>query len=251
MNVKLQGRGWELMFDYLYDPEILLTYNLGKLNSLNLSDIQLRRDIARNITFSSINVISIDRDIQLQLEQGASKKVPILAIDSLSFAVGYHPSHPLRLEPDSVVIEGPISLVNTIHTWKTTPLLLKNLKNTTLQTIALEKPPLELALNVTQVKATVEVEQITEKSMFVTLNVRNPPSDSVKYFPETVKITCTVGLSDYNKIDTSDFVVEIDLSKVSLKQGKHTVPIHMVRQPLQALTVQFTPKSAEFFIFKR
>lgn len=251
MNVQLQGRGWELMFDYLYDPKILLTYDLAKLNSLSLNNMQLRSDIAKKIAFSSINVVSIDRDIQLQLEEGAAKKVPIQSMDSLTFAEGYHLSQPLHLEPDSVLVQGPISLINTIYTWKTTPFLLKNLKNSVVQTIPLETPPPELALNVTQVNAAIEVEQITEKSMFVKLSVRNPPADSVKYFPETVKITCTIGLSNYNKIDTSDFAVEIDLSKVSLKQGKHTVPIQMTRQPWEALSVQFTPKSAEFFIFKR
>lgn len=251
LNVQLEGRGWELMFDYLYDPEILLTYDLTKFDQNTLTNNQLRSDIDRKLTFNSIRVAGFDQNIALQLETGATKKVPVIALDSLSFAGGYHAVRPLFLEPDSVLLEGPASLLKKIKTWETMPFQFKNLKNSTFRLVNLQSPPPEIMLSTNHVKASVEIEQITEKSMFVKLMVLNPPADSVKYFPETVKITCTVGLSNYNKIETSDFAVVIDLSTLSLKQGKHTVPIKLARQPLEALSVQFTPKSAEFFIFKR
>ncbi len=251
VRVQLQGSGWELMFDYLYDTDISLYYNLSNFNPSTLTSEQLRRDILQKIAFKNIRITDVQGDIPLQLEAGASKKVPILTVDSLTFATGYHLTNPVALEPDSVSITGPISLIYKITSWNTKAFSLANLKNKVVQIVDLEAPLPELSLNVNQVQATIEVEQLTEKSLFVPLIVRNAPPDSLKYFPEKVKVTCTIGLSEYNNIDTSDFRLEIDLAKVSLKQGKHTLPIQIVRQPTNALSVQFTPKSAEFFIFKR
>lgn len=249
--VKLEGRGWELMFDYFTSPEIILRYDLSQSDLTELSETRLRADVNRRIAFGNIRIVELNtNDINLALEDEDTKRVPIVLRDSLTFAPGYHLSKPIRLNPDSVTLTGPITALGSIERWRTDSVVITDLKNTVNRKIALEEPPSGISLKIKEVEAIFQIEQFTEKSFFIPLVVQNAP-DSLKYFPETVKVTCVVGLSDYNKITSNDFSVEIDLAKVALSEGKNTIPISLVKEPENAISVQFTPKSAEFFIFKK
>ncbi len=251
LDVQIAGRGWELMFDYLLHPRLEVMLQLQDENQLELSQAALRKRIERKITFNSIRILENSYDpIQVSLEEGLSKKVPIVLNDSLQIVPGYIRQGPIQLKPDSVQINGPISLVEPITKWETVPLRIEEVKSNITKQIPLVAASPELQLSTKNVRVSIQMEQVTEKALFIPLQVRNAP-DSLKYFPEKVKVTCTIGLSHYNNIDTSDFSVEIDLKKVPLSEGKHTLPIQMTKKPNEALSVQFTPKSAEFFIFKQ
>lgn len=250
MHVQLSGRGWELMIDYLYSPQIILYYKLSNTQWFNLNKWQLRNDISSKLAFSNIQIkeASYD-DVALPLENKIVKKIPIHLNYSFSFAPGYQ-LQGIQLSPDSLKVSGPGTLLDTLKMWQTAPLALENLKSNTKRTLALRKPTKGLAIATELVEATVLVEQFTEKSIFVPLMVKNAP-DSLKIFPELVKLTCVVGLSQYNAVNQNDFQVEIDLAKIPLNEGKNTVPIVLKKQPDYVTNVQFAPKSAEFFILKK
>jgi len=251
-TVQLEGRGWELMFDYFSEPEIVLKYNLVDNYISSLSQNQLRSDIKDKLDFENIKITETNfGGIILTLEDEATRNVPIVLRDSITYAAGYHAAQPVKLSPDSVLISGPVTAVDTVTQWLTDSLVLFDLRKSAERSVPLAESPVEIDLSLEAVKAIIEVEQLTEKSFFVPLVVKNPPEDSLRYFPETVKVTCTVGLSDYNKVNASDFSPQIDLSKVSLSEGKNTIPIRMAKQPPYAVNVQFTPRSAEFVIFKK
>lgn len=249
--VKLEGRGWELMFDYFTSPKIILRYDLSQSELSELSETRLRTDISRRIAFGNIGISELNTgDINLVLEDEGKKRVPIVLRDSITFASGYHLTKSVQLKPDSVTLTGPITVLSNIDYWSTDSIAFTNLKNSVTQKIALAEPPSGISLKLREVEATIQVEQLTEKSFFIPLEVQNAP-DSLKYFPETVKVTCVVGLSDYNNIGPGDFKVQIDLGKISLNEGKNTIPISLTAAPKEAISVQFTPKAAEFFIFKK
>lgn len=251
LEVQLEGRGWELLFEYLMNPRIEVPINLNNNNPEELTREALRSQIDRRITFNGIHVLENSYDpIDLRLEDGLSKSVPIVLNDSLVFMPGYVRQGAIDLKPDSVRVSGPTSLVNSILAWETEPFVLEQIKSSVNQQVELVPPPPEITLSTYHAQVSFQTEQVTEKSFFVPLRIRHAP-DSLRYFPEKVKVSFTIGLSEYNTIDTSDFNVEIDLKKVPLSEGKHTLPIQMTKQPKSALSVQFTPKSAEFFIFKQ
>lgn len=247
---RIEGRGWELMFDYFSNPSLLLRYDLNNEAITTLSTNELRSAVANRLTFNNLRITETNfGGVILMLEEKSTKRVPIVLRDSLTFATGYHLLKPLTMKPDSVTLSGPQTAVDTIAFWYSDSVTISNIKNNLTQRVALSKPSNEITLSTEAITASIEVEQFTEKSLFVPLVVRNAP-DSLRYFPETVKVTFTVGLSDYNKVKASDFSPEIDLGKVKLNEGKNTIPIRMVKQPDYAITLQFTPKSAEFVIFK-
>ncbi len=250
VHVQLSGRGWELMIDYLYSPQIILSYKLPDTQWFNLNKWQLRSDISRKLAFSNIQIKEASHDdVTLPLENKIVKKIPIHLNYSFSFAAGYH-LQGVQLSPDSLKVSGPGTILDTLKTWQTAPLALENLKSNTKRILALRKPTKGLAIDAEAVEATILVEQFTEKSIFVPLMVKNAP-DNLKIFPELVKLSCVVGLSQYNAVNQSDFQVEIDLAKIPLNEGKNTIPIVLKKQPGYVTNVQFAPKAAEFFILKK
>ncbi len=249
--VRLTGSGWQLMFDYLAHPVIVLQYNLEAYAQYRLTQRQLRNDISRKISFDEIRIDEISvGDIDLRLEDQAVRRVPIILRDSLTFAPGYHLLPPPLLSLDSVTVTGPVSVVEQIVGWETQLLTLSNLKGNVVRSVPLVKPPASITLSISEVQVTIRVEQFTEKSLFVPLQVRNAP-DSLRYFPQMVKVTCAVGMSTYNDINAADFIAEIDLAQAVLSEGKNTLPIQLKQSPPYVHNVQFTPKSAEFFIVRR
>ncbi len=252
VNAELEGQGWDLLFDIFSSKKIDLQYDLTQMEALDLSRSKLRADIQEGLR-SGIRVIEVNYDeINLNLEEKISKTVPLVLHSRIVLDPEYHLRDSLILQPDSVVLTGPVSQITEIDHWDTDSLVLTNLRSSQTRMVSLNYAPPEISLNVRQAEVTVPVEQYTEKSMFVPLTVRNlPAGDSLKIFPQRIKVSCVVGLSQYGEVESEDFTLEIDLQGVTINEEKNLLPIMLTRQPEFVNKVNFTPKTAEFFIIKK
>jgi len=251
MEAKLEGDGWNLMLESISGTEVNVVYNLDGLDALQRNYNQLKRDIEKQLSSRNIQVVDVvnyDR-LNFQLEPKKRKKIPILLNRNISFAQDFHMKDSLLLDPDSVEISGPELMVNSISSWETDSLLALNLKSNLEKKVKLQDGPPELQLGVGETSVFLEVEQYTEKSFFVPVLVKNPP-DSFKIFPQNIKLSCKVGLSQYNDLDEKDFVAEVDARDIAIKEGKKTVPIYITTIPDFVRNVFFSPKSAELFIIE-
>lgn len=246
--VKLEGTGWDLMFEFFASPGIRLQYDLLDRNQLLRSRSNLRSDLQNALFSRDLDVSDLNYDrLDLYLEEKVIHRVPIRLQADLSFASEYQLRRPVRLIPDSVAVIGPISLVDSIDYWLTDSLILRDLKNSLQTELELQIPPAEIKLEPAVIEARIDLEQYTQKSLFVPLVVDNAP-DSVQVFPRQISVTCVLGLSQYEKINQDDFRFLIDLAEVDLNADNNIVPIELVEQPDSVRNIQFTPKSAKFFI---
>ncbi len=251
MAVELEGTGWDLLFDFFSSRYVRLSYEMSEEGNLLLNRSQLRSDILQNLYSDDITVREINPEsFNLFLEAKASRLVPVVIRDSLSFAPEHHLRSPVKAEPDSVKVTGPASLVSTIDRWYTDSLRLSNLRSNVTQMVGLEKPAREISLSVQQTMARIEVEPFTEKSMFVPVIVKNAP-DSLRIFPEKVTVSCKLGLSKYDSVSYQDFIAEADLQGVSSNAPNNTVPIVITQKPKFVESLNYTPKAAKFFIVKK
>jgi hypothetical protein len=251
VKAEIEGTGWDLTFEFFANPTSSLFYVLENENSVTLSRGQLRTDILQSFSSSGVKIVEVNYDnIQINLEEKVSKTVPVRLAGRFSFAPEYHLIDKINLQPDSVTVSGPASMVGLVTTWETDSLILRDIQTTITTSVRLKEPPREMELSITKVAVVIPIEQFTEKSLFVPLIIKNPPDDSIRIFPYRVKLNCVVGLSQYNLIEMDDFVMEVDLKGVSLHEGKNTVPIVLTKKPDFVKNVTFSPKSAEFFILK-
>ncbi len=251
MFVELEGTGWDLMFDYFSNRKVSLSYDMQGTERLSLNRAQLRSDIIQNLYSNDIKVTEVNPEsVSLALEEKAYKTVPIRVQDSLTFAPEHHLKSPVKLQPDSVEIHGPASAISGVSEWKTDSLRLLGLKTSISKTLPLQKLPPEIQLSIKKVKAIVEVEPYTEKSMYVPLVIKNAP-DSLKIFPKKVTVTVKLGLSRYDSVSYRNFTAEIDLKGISPNASNNTVPIVITQKPGFIESMQYTPKSAKYFIVEK
>lgn len=251
MTVQIEGTGWDLLFDFFSSRTVRLFYDLSGTTQLNLTRAQLRSDILQNLYSNDIAILDINPEtLNLDLEEKFFKQVPVVARDSLGFAPEHQLKSPVTLVPDSVEIAGPATLVAAIDKWFTDSLFLPGLKFSVTRMVKLEEPDRELSLSTGQVEARIEVEPFTEKTMFVPLVIKNAP-DSLRIFPEKITVSCKLGLSRYDSVSYRDFTAEVDLKGVSPNAPNNSVPIVITQKPGFVESLQFTPKSAKFFIVEK
>lgn len=251
MTVQIEGTGWDLLFDFFSSRTVRLFYDLSGTTQLNLTRAQLRSDILQNLYSNDIAILDINPEtLNLDLEEKFFKQVPVVVRGSLGFAPEHQLKSPVTLVPDSVEIAGPATLVATVDKWFTDSLFLPGLKSSVIRMVKLEEPDRELSLSTDQVEARIEVEPFTEKTMFVPLVIKNAP-DSLRIFPEKITVSCKLGLSRYDSVSYRDFTAEVDLKGVSPNAPNNSVPIVITQKPGFVESLQFTPKSAKFFIVEK
>ena len=97
------------------------------------------------------------------------------------------------------------------------------------------------------VNLTIPVEQNTEVTFEIPIQVINNPSDiNIKTFPGKVKVTCLIGLSKYKKLDYSAFHAFINFEKISLKDPRLAVTFESHSNVV--LAVNYSPKEVEYIL---
>lgn len=250
MSIQIKGTGWDILYDHLRRSRIHLTYDLTQRSSIHLDEKRLLNDIRNRLFADDLSFYNLSHDdIHLSLEPRMDKWVPIRPIPDLHYQAGHYLSGNLKLEPDSVQISGPQSVVAPIYEWPTAILSLKDLKNNYEGELALKTAPAALSLYPTWVKVSVPVEQVTEKTLFVKIQVKNA-TQQYRLFPSQVRLICNVGLSQFNTLSSNDFKAEVDLSNEALQDG-NTVPVTVSLQPTIVTNVRFAPKVVEYYTVKK
>ncbi len=252
ITATIQGTGWELLYEYLKSPQISLYYDLQKVqDNFALSRGQLRSEILSRLSSSGMTIVELNYDdIVLPLEQKETKQVPVHLRARLSFAPGYQLQHSPVLSPDSVTLTGPGSALAQIAHWPTDSLILSDLRGAVTQNVRLGHPPDGIWLQPNQIKVDIKAEQYSEKSFWVPVRLHRA-ADSLRIFPQTVQLTCLVGLSRYHTLSAEEFEVSAYLNGMVLqKDQRNTAPLELTRKPDYVSQVRFTPKSIEFFLIQ-
>jgi YbbR domain-containing protein len=247
VKITLEGQGWDLISNNFRNKISTINFNLSELPAQTFPS-NLIRDKIQSILPASIEAGDVNTDyIAVKIENQKEKKVPIILNYKLEFAPRFHQIDSMTLSLDSVIVSGPRSIVENLTEWQTEILVLKDIQASGIYKVPLLKPSnSQLSLNVPEIETELKVEEFTEKDVFVSVLVKNAP-DSLKIFPENIKMSFTVGLSNYNKIKSSEFTVEVDLKDIPLNIEKNTIPVLITRQPTYIKNLIFNPKSVEFF----
>jgi hypothetical protein len=253
LMLRFEARGWDLLFNNQSLSGLVLDYSMDEEPELLISDGQLRSDIFETLSSPRIKVVDVNyNELYLRFEERLEKEVPVILRSKISFADGFNFSDDIFMEPDTITVSGPASLVKTVQYWQTDSLVLINLNKSIEKAVALNMPPRELKLSQKQVAVNLPVEKFTEKSFFIPLNIKNAPeTDSLSIFPSSVNVSCVVGLSKYDDLEAEDIEFEVDLGETLVLEGKNTAPISLVRYPDFAQILNYSPKSATFFIIKK
>lgn len=244
---------------------------LGEQVSLNRSEVQVDLNVAQRINKDRYGIattklrdailVSLDKDLNLRkiltdsitfkTQKKVRKKVPIVTIEEIKYAVGYNLREGIKLNPDSVEVSGPEESISKVEFVNTEEIQLNNVSDSVQLKVMLKTPDVgeHTRLSIKEVEAIIPVEKYTEKQLHLPLTVLTKRKGvKVKTYPNEVKAILIVPLSKYEAIDADMLSARVTFDKESSNRRKLKVELSAL--PAYARLLRLEPESVEFIIKK-
>jgi hypothetical protein len=254
LDLKVDAHGFTLLRHKLsltFSPIILNLTNITKnLHSENGIYMVTSSELMRRVQSQISNELSIQEIepevIQIVLDSLRTRSVPVKPNVELEFMPQYSLQNPVRVIPAEVKITGPSFVIDSIVQLETKKGTFKGLE-TSIETLIDVIHPDRTSLTPDRVKLKIEVEKFTEKELKVPVRIENKPdSVSMKIFPSEVKVTCLVGLSEYEEVTADDFKAVVDYNTVSNNSRNLHVTVEQKSTYIQF--IRCTPDAVEYLI---
>ena len=260
IGLKIKGFGFSILrcklSGYLKSLNLSLNqYPIEVLKKNNTTQYFLltkyTKDYIASQFTNEIQLIEVKPDtLFLNLTDVVEKKVPVKLKVSLQFEKQYMQGIQL-LTPDSVMISGPKTIIDTIEFAETRELKKKKVNDTILQTLELF-PLNKITFHPNKISAIIPVFKYTELTFNVPIEAENvPDSLFLRTFPSSISLSCWVSLADYDKMSPFLFRAVVDYKSITNSQQAHNkLKISLIKTPANVTSVTFHPKSAEYLIEK-
>lgn len=197
----------------------------------------------------SEEIVSISpENIYFRFEAVSGKKVKVIPRIDITFEKQYQFADSIRISPDSVIINGPINLIEKFKYIETDYIELQNVSKS--QTVIAQLKLPENMSNIKVVPSEVEVNLNVEKFTESTLKVPIEFAEnniSIKTYPDNVYITYHVALKDFNRVDEDMFI-----ATVNYKEGGNSnkLKVKIARSPSFIKITKIEPEEVEFLIIR-
>ena len=250
IEVSLEGRGWDLLGSAFgkKDPIVFEVQDQSEL-LINTTELKDRAQVGLS---KRIGALGTRPDfLRLNLEPRLQKMIPVLLQSRLDFGDQHMQAGPTLVWPDSVVIDGPLSIVGEISEWPTQWLELANVREPITLSVPLDLPEnSQISLSPAEVSVTVPVEPYTEKIVFVPVTVLNA-TDSLRIYPGQVRVSFPVGLSRYDEVARESFSATVDLRNVNPGGEANTAPVVVTCHHPEIEEFLYSPRSVEFYLIEQ
>ncbi|MEK7257792.1 MAG: hypothetical protein AAB316_23750, partial [Bacteroidota bacterium] len=117
IRATFSGTGWNLMSNFLFRRKPTVEFDLS---SRQTTDFQREELISKIEELVAVKVTDISSNyFSVKLDTTASRKVPVLLDQELSFASDHFLKDSILISPDSIMISGPVSVLDQVIFVKT------------------------------------------------------------------------------------------------------------------------------------
>jgi hypothetical protein len=222
-----------LLTDYIHDK---LTTELNETNK----NIQIL-DIAPDTLFFNF----------LRLR---NKKVPVkvtIIKNELMFARQHMLNGEPYIIPDSIIVSGPTSILDTLTQINTEPIKFDNEADTIETTKHLKMIDERVIFSVNKVTVVIPIDRFTESEFEIPIDAINVPENLViKSFPNKIKINYLITLSNFNKVTPASFHAYIDFNTID-PDINPKLKVELDSLPAYVQNVKIKPAYVEFLIEKK
>lgn len=256
LKVFAQGSGFNLLGQALILKRNPLHISLSDLTvDQNGNAIVYTKDLLDEVSNqlgSNISVESIyPTELKVRLEEKVTKSVPVVVNSDFSFAPQIRLKNVLVPIPQKVVISGAKSVLDSIHEIHTILLNQSIKEDVTLSNVDLVIPNTSrlIELKPRQISLEVKVEQFTESSIALPINVINLPEGiNFRILPSTATIKFLVPVQLFDVISADNFTVSVDYRDIQKDQSRLKISVQQEKELVEIIAVQ--PERAEYLIKK-
>lgn len=232
-----------------------INVDLSKVNYKNNKAYVLPNRQIKKVNKIQKGKVKIDKfttdTIFISLVNKISKKVPVKTNLHLNYKIGYSLNENIVVTPDSITIQGPEKIINTIFEVATHEKVLKNISkniNEELYIINKQKDSVTYSNNI--VKITGKVEKFTEDTKEIPLQIINNFKNKINVFPKEVMVTYTVSVSEFSTLKKDDFKVVVDYNEFKKDSLLTYLTPQIIHKPTGVKRVKITPQKINFLIQK-
>lgn len=251
LHLTIETNGIQIIKQYWQKIRLTIDY-ANYIPAKILATQQLMPLLMPQLPNSKILNVSPDT-IFFKFERIAQKKIPVFS-DSDAKPAKRFDIKEIILQPDSVIVSGPASVLDTIKHWKTQKLVLRDLSQDFEGEVPLVLPEIStLSLNTNNIMYTIKVEEFTEKKLLdIPIEIKNLPKGmSVFLYPSTVTLQFQVGISEFEYIKQSNFTIVADFIDIDFTKDK-LIRLSVAQQPLTIKGLSILPQnSVEFIVINR
>ena len=217
VKVTIRDKGYILLaYKYtLTDDPISIDYKLHapKDEKSTVSTSELQKLIYQQLSKSS-RIISLKPDrLVYYFTRGKSKTVPLRLNGKIVMGQSHYVSR-IVFSPERVDVYARKSLLDSIHYAFTENMVISNLTDTIVRTVALKKV-LGAKFVPSEVKVTIYPDILTEANVEVPITAVNmPEGKTLRTFPSRVKVLFVTGVGNVRNISAYQFRVEADYSDI-------------------------------------
>ncbi len=196
---------------------------------------------------NDLEILSMSPDtMYFNFDKMSQKKVKVKPIVRIDLKKQYQISGDIVSIPDSVIVSGPKSILDSLYFVSTENKQFLSVKEPIKAEVNI-KPVKELFFEPQAVKMVIPVEEYTEAQQSVPVVFENLPENlKIKLFPSKVKASFQVGLSRFSGIHPEDFKLVVDYSDIL--KGKQQLKITVKSNPAFIYDLKITPEEIEYLI---
>lgn len=213
--------------------------------TLNTNDIKDKIGSQLSTDIKLVNVYP--EEIVFKFAAAVHKKVAIRPTLDYTLKRQYILNRVISI-PDSILISGPATIIDTLKYVTTAPLTLENVGKNISKTLKLV-PVEDCSFKEESAEVVLDVEQFTEAKRTISITpLHVPDSVNIRLFPPTVNISYDVGLSKYEKVTDNDFVFSVEYPL----QGNMTyLEVKVRKAPAFIKDLSYTPQKVEYILEKK
>ena len=250
--VKLETKGWQLLFSSLWKEEKVIQVDLSGLNTRSWIIFSNQLGFINRQFPVDQRVLSVSPDtLYFDFSKQTERRIPVKPLVQLQFAKRFDQIDEMVTNPAYVTIRGPLEDVSKYEYWETDTFKSTMVKNVIQERIALSTHgQSNIKVYPTSVDLHVPVGEVTEKVLEVPVTVLNARAyRSVKLIPAKVSLTVLVSLRDYARLQPRAFEVVVDMHDWD-QLGGTTLPVQVKKMPAFCKLVRVMPQNLDFFVVK-
>lgn len=257
LSLEVRAKGFALLGHRISTSFLPITFNVNTYSNhllekdevfeYNLNTNEIKDKIGNQLN-TEIKLLDITpATIEFKFAQSVEKKVAVRPVVNYTLKRQYILNQ-ITATPDSVLVSGPATIIDTLRYISTKSLRLKDLGKSVTKEVELT-PLRGCTVDDATVKLDLQVEQFTETKKTIRLQARHVPgSFYLRLFPDNVNITYDVGLSNYEKITNQDFEFYVDYDQT---QSSSYLDVKVGKTPAFIKNLVFSPQKVEYIIERK
>lgn len=246
LEFHFKGSGFDLFRTHLRNiPDSIIVdvaAAFDKNHQLHLPTLNLKNQFPGDLKAYKI----VPEIIAPEIRQRSSKKVPVLVKTQLSFKNRFGLAGNIVVKPDSIELAGAEAVLSNVNRVETETIVINDIYKNEFGSIRLEKNlPEGITISNPYVYFYVPVEEYTEGSFDILVDLPVSQQSRVVLLPQKVRVTYMAPLKYFENIKSSDFKAT---TSVPLNQHPERLEVRLEKRPKGIGRVKVEPELIDYFI---